>query len=665
MSSRVRRLLDGLTLLLFAVFAVPVLFVATVLPYRFWDSLAFGTWSRLIGERGHLWFPQELFDSQVSRPLFYVEQGLVWLAFGYHEWLGRWLSALFALVFGICVVLLAGRLAQDEESRHLLRVLATAVALGSASLAVFAAAGMSDVPLAAAVALTAVLLWSERLGRVRLPLVALAAAAAVLAKPSAYLALAGLGLALVLDLSRETARRRALSGMAALAAGAVLGLVYDAVMAAKVHESLPSFIRSGNTTFFLQQGSRARWDAVLRADWLGAEVRLALLYGIFYAVTRALGGRGRLAAAIAAPAAFAWSIAGPVLADSATPYPFDRGFSLGLVAWIGLAAAIAAAPFLSQPDVLRRRDYAALVLWTLPGAVAWVAYRPDQVRFLSPVWAPLVLATAGALASLTLGLARLRPAASAVPVVAVSLLVFANVPNIDGLGGSGWHGLLDLGWSDWGSKAATENYAYGPMSYEINAVRANLGRHDLLVSSDGRLAYFFPGRTDIRYARSCADLRDRRVFVLLTSGESADIMTRIYKSSANPLSWLQCTSPRIYGVQGQPGINATFVIGRPPTVPPDPAGCGIRSYPGQLSDAVFGENLTYARAQRLHERAAGAGFGAKIERVGCSSFRVVVTGVPDEAKESFSKEAAGAGFRVTIVPAVRYPEVPPDAPAMR
>jgi 4-amino-4-deoxy-L-arabinose transferase-like glycosyltransferase len=662
-SARLRRALDGLMLFLFAVFAVPVLFVASVLPYRFWDSLAFGTWSRLIGERGHLWFPDDLFDSQVSRPLFYVEQGLVWLAVGYHEWLGRWLSALFAIAFCVCVVLLASRLAHDE-SRSLLRMLAAALALGSAPLAVFAAAGMSDVPLAAALALTAVLLWSERLGPVRLPLVALAAAAAVLAKPSAYLGLVGLGLALVLDLNRETARRRALGGMVALGAGAVLGLVYDAVMAGKVHESLSHFIRSGNTTFFLERGSQARVDAVLRGDWLGAEVRLALLYGIFYAVTRALGGRGRLAAAIAVPVAFVWSIGGPLIADDRTPYPFDHGFSLGLVAWIGLAAAVAASPFVPQPDVLRRRDFAALALWALPGAVAWVAYRPDQVRFLSPIWAPLVLATAGALASLTLGLARLRPFASAVPVVAVSLLVFANVPNIDGLGGSGWHGLLNLGWSDWGRKAATENYAYGPMSYEIDAARANLGPHDLLVSSDGRLAYFFPGRTDIRYARSCADLRDRRVFVLLTSGDSAEIMLRS-GSSPDPLAWLQCRSPRVYVVQGQPGINATFLIGRPPAVPPDPAGCGIRTHPGQFSDAVFGDDLTYERAKRLGEAAAGDGFGAKIERTNCSTFRVVVTGVPDDAKKSFSKEAAGAGFHVAIVPAVRYPEVPPEAPAMR
>jgi 4-amino-4-deoxy-L-arabinose transferase-like glycosyltransferase len=664
MSAGVRRLLDGLTLFLFAVFAVPTLFVASVLPYRFWDSLAFGTWSRLIGERGHLWFPDELFDSQASRPLFYVGQGLFWLAFGHHEWLGRWVSALFALVFAVCVVLLAGTLARDETSRSLLRALTAAVALSSAVLAVFAAAGMSDVPLAAAVALTAVLLWSQRLGRVRLPLVALAAAAAVLAKPSAYLALLGLGLALLLDLRREAYRWRAVGGLAALAMGAVVGLVYDAIMAGKFDESLSGFIRSGNTTFFLQQGSRERWDAVLRAEWLGAEVRFVLLYGVGYAIARALGGGGRLAAMVAAPVAFVWSIAGPVIADGGTPYPFENGFSLGLVAWIGLAAALAAAPFVAQPEVLRRRDYAALVLWALPGIVAWVAYRPDQVRFLSPVWAPLALATAGALASLALGLARLRPAASAVPVAAVSLLVFANVPNVDGLGGSGWHGLLDLGWSDWGSRAATENYAYGPFSYEIDAARANLAPDDELISSDGRLAYFFPGQTDIRYARSCADLRGRRVFVLLTSGESAEIMTRS-GSSADPLAWLQCASPRLFAVEGQPGIDATFVVGRPPAVPPDPSACRIDTHPGELSDAVFAGGIPYARAKAIRKAAAKVGFGPKIERTGCSSFRVVVTGVPDDAKKSFVKEAAGVGFRVAIVPAVRYPEVPPDAPPMR
>src|SRR5207248_11712326 len=76
------------------VFFAPAFFVASLVPYRAYDSLAFGTWSRLIADRGHLWFPNDLFDSQAGRPLFYVGQGLVWLAFGYHDWLGPWFSGL-------------------------------------------------------------------------------------------------------------------------------------------------------------------------------------------------------------------------------------------------------------------------------------------------------------------------------------------------------------------------------------------------------------------------------------------------------------------------------------------------------------------------------------------------------------------------------------------
>jgi 4-amino-4-deoxy-L-arabinose transferase-like glycosyltransferase len=654
-----------LTLLL--VFFVPVLLEASVLPYRSWDALAFGNWSRLIGEHGHLWFPSQLFDSQTSRPLFYVGQGLLWLVFGYHIWLGRWFSALFAVILAVSVALLAGRLAPEGPARALLRSLAVAVAVSSSVLALPAAGGMSDVPLAAMVAVTGVLLWSSALGRARAPLLALAASAAVLAKPSAYVGLLGLGLALLLELRRKERRLPAFEGFFGLAVGAALGLVYDAVMAGKFHESLFTFIGGSRSAYAVSQSSRARWGAVLRAEWLGQEVRLVVLFGLAYAVARALGGSGRLAASVAAPAALVWSIAGPAFADHRTPYPFDHGLSLGLVAWIGLATAIAAAPFVPQPEVIRRLDYAALVLWMLPGAIVWVAYRPEQVRYLSPVWAPVALATGAALASLALGLARLRPLLAVMPVVAASLLVFANIVNIDGLGGSGWRGLLDLGWSGgWGSKAATENYAYGPFSYVVIASRANLGPRDKLVTSDGRLAYFFPGRVDVFYPRSCVDLRGRRVFVLDTSGESADIMTRLYGSSADPLAWLQCASPHVYAVDEQPGVNATFVVGRPPATTPVPAACHIGMTAGQLADAVFADGVTYARAKAIREAAARVGFGlTRIEQTGCNTYRVVVTGVPVNAEKSFSREAAGVGFRVRIVPAVRYPEVPSDVAPMR
>jgi hypothetical protein len=305
------------------------------------------------------------------------------------------------------------------------------------------------------------------------------------------------------------------------------------------------------------------------------------------------------------------------------------------------------------------------VLFAAPGALIWFAYRPDQIRFLSPIWPPLVLLAAAALASATVSAAALSRPAAFVPVAAATLLVVANVVSIDGLGSRQWRDLWHMGSSGWGSRAAMENFAYGPFSYPLTASRANLGPDDELISSDGRLAYFFPGRTDIRYPRSCADLRGRRVFVLLTSGESAQILTRLYKTSSDPLSWLQCASPRVFAVDERPGVNATFVIGRPPSVRPSADACSIRAYPGQLSDAVFGDDLTYTRAKRLREAAASVGFGAKIERTACSTFHVVVTGVPVEARKSFVKEAAGAGFRVAIVPAVRYPEVRPDVAPVR
>jgi 4-amino-4-deoxy-L-arabinose transferase-like glycosyltransferase len=653
-------LLRFLPRMLVLVFFASVLFEASVLPYRYWDAMAFGTWSREIADRGQ-WWPS--FDSLASRPLFYVGQGLLWLVFGDHEWLGRWLSALFALVFVLCVVWLGGRVASNG-ARSLVRVYACAIALCSAVLAALAAAGMSDVPVAAAAVLTAVVIWSRRLGRLRVPLAALAAAATALAKPTGYLALLGLALACLLSLRALEQRRRALGSLAGLAAGAGLGLVYDGFMAAHFRESISSFVGSGNTAYYRSRAAGQRWDAVLRADWFGAEIRLAVVFGLVYAVVRAAGGRGRTAAAVAAPVAIAWSLAGPAIADGGTPYPFANGLSLGLIAWLGLAAAIAATPFLPHTDVLNRRMFVALALWALPGAAAWLVSRPDEVRFLSPIWAPIVLMTAAALASTTLSLARRSAPAAAVPVLAASLLVIANLVNVDGLGGSRWHHLLRLGWSGWTNSEQTEHYAYAQFFYELEAARANLADGERLISSDSRLPYFFPDRVDVQYAQSCGELRGHRVFVLLTDRASTDIMKRLYGSSADPLAWLQC--PHLYEVSEEPGANATFVVGTPPSLAPDPSACHISSYGGQLKDAVFADSVGYAEAKRVAVQAAQVGFrSAKIEQTGCSTFHVVVTGVPDEAKTGFTKEAASVGFRVKIAPALRYPQVPVDVPPMR
>ena len=654
-----RRVLAGVVALALVLFFVPALFVASVLPYRYWDSLAFGTWSRLIEQTGHL-FPSGLIDLSLHRPLFYIAQGLLWEAFGYHEWLGRWLSVAFAAAAVAGIWALASRLAPDRESRGVIRALAVAGILGSSVFAAYVAAGMSDVPVAAMAAVTGALLWSRRLDRAYAPLVAVAAAATVLAKPTGLLALAGLAAATVVLLYRREAGRRVGLGLGGLAVGAALGLTYDIVQAHRLGETLNAFLRAGNSDFYLQQGRAARTDAVLGGAWLGEGVRLLVLFGVLYALARVAGLGAKLALGAAGPVAVLWSIVGPAVADDTAPYPFAH-LGLGLVAYLLLAGSLLAAPWLSVDDRLGRRAYAALLVWAAPGAIAWLAYRADAQRFLSPAWPALVLLLAAALGVVVLTLMRFNAWAGLVPVAAVVLVLLGNVVAIDGLGRSGWRGLVDLGPDGW-SGAAIENYAYGPFSYELDAARAALRPRDRVVSNDGRLSYFFPGRVQFDYPRTCDSLRSVRFFSFLSSGESA-AAAAVNGSSVDPLAWLQCPKPRLYLVSGQTGVYEAFAVGAPSPRPPTLADCHIAPYSANLYDAVFANGVTYRQARRVQARALRSGFtGTLIEQTGCSTFGVVVRGLPADrhTQEDFRRETGSVGFKITIRPGERYPEVPAD-----
>ncbi len=99
---------------------------------------------------------------------------------------------------------------------------------------------------------------------------------------------------------------------------------------------------------------------------------------------------------------------------------------------------------------------------------------------------------------------------------------------------------------------------------------------------------------------------------------------------------------------------------RRPARTPTTADCHIESTPGQLVDALFGSGLSYQAASDLVQRALHSGFqGARIERTGCGTFRVVVTGIPDDpaVQDEFRKETASVGLDVSFAPATRYPEV--------
>jgi len=641
-------------------FAVAAVFAAVVMPYRLWDSLAYGSWSRRIAAGDGLWF--DVPASFLQRPLFYVEQGLAWQVLGDGDWIGRLLSLSYVAILAVAVWLLARRLTSDPSARAILSPLAVLVVLASSVVATYALAGMTDVPVAAMVAATGAAVWALRPSPTRLVLVGLLAAGAVLAKPTALIALAGLAMALAV-----LHGRRSLPGVAGIGAGIGLALLYAAWQAARIDDSFADFLTAGNDEFWRERAAAARWDTISRAEWFGAGLRLAVVYGLALAVARVAGARPRVALGLAATVAIGWSILGPIVADGDVPHPFD-GSVPGLAAWLVLAGAMCAALFAAGADPISRRTHAALLVWLAPMAILWAAQRADEVRHLAPAWAPLALLTAAGLAALTLALARLRPAAALAPAAAIALLCVANLPSIDGLGRAGWRDVLELGPSGWTDRAEIENLAYGPFSYELEAARANVSAGDRIVSSNGRLTYFFPGRVELAYPTSCDALDGTRFFSFLTSGESLEFAT-LAGQPTHPIGWLQCDEPRLTMVAEHAGIYAAYVVGAPPARAPTAPDCRIAPGGGQDVDAVFGDGLTYAGARALRDRMFGIGYtgGLKLERIGCSTFRVVVTGIPDdeEFQARFRRDARALGFDVTYARGTRFPEVPLDVPAVR
>ncbi len=460
--------------------------------------------------------------------------------------------------------------------------------------------------------------------------------------------------------------RQAARAVGGLVVGVGLALAYAAWQASVLNESIADFLSAGNDEFWRERGAAARWDAVARADWLGAGLRLVVLYGLAHALLRVAGARPALALGGAGAAAIGWSVAGPLVADGELAYPFDGNLA-GIVAWAVLAGAMVVAPFQAVEDAMPRRVHSALLVWLAPMGIAWAWQRADEVRHLAPVWAPVALVTAAGLTALSLALVRARPWAAFAPAAALAVLALAAIPSVDGLGRDGWRGLLDLGWSGWTSKAERENYAYGPFSYELNAARENVNDDERIVSSNGRLAYFFPGRVTFGYPATCAELSGARFFSFLTSGESLEFAERAGQPT-DPLAWLQCASEPLTLVSEQQGIYEAFVVGDPPARMPAPGECRVAATPGVLTDAIFADGLTYSAAKELRDRAFAIGYtgGLRLERTGCSTFRLVVTGVPDdpEIRDDFRRQALENGFAIEYAPGLRYPEVPSDVAAV-
>jgi hypothetical protein len=367
---------------------------------------------------------------------------------------------------------------------------------------------------------------------------------AVLAKPSALLALAGLAAAATLG-ERAGLRRRLLRGLLPLCVGTGLALVYDAVAASRVHEGLLSFLRAGSTGYYATLAHDARRQALLGDGWLGSGMRLPVVFAIVYALAR-IGLRHRRAVQVAWPLALAWSWLGPWLAageHSTSVGPFSTTSALLLT--LAAALILLGALLLPDEDAPARLETTRLLVWAGPPLVAWSLAAGYDDRLLSPAWPALVLLVATVLTAAangaTMGFGAVLAAATLVLVFALALL---NASALDGLGDSRWQLLRALGGRAF-DPDATRSVVMPDIAPLIGLVSATAGRDGRIFTSDGRLSFYFPGRVNQYYPSGCSTLSGYRAFVLSTDQTSADYLQTYFHVPATPAFWAKCRRPTL------------------------------------------------------------------------------------------------------------------------
>ena len=528
--------------------------IAVVIPLHAQDALTFGEWSRLISGNWHFHFPS-ITGQAYGRPLFYVAQGWLWGVTGVDDTTGRILSLCFSLLlFGALVWLVR----QDRSWGRLAGLLAALALLATPVYAAQIVSGLTDVPVAALVALTAALAWG-RPTAARAGAAGLAAALAVLAKPSALLALAGLALSQLL--LQESWRRRLLYRISPLAAGVGVALAYDLTQARYVHEGLRRFLQSGvGTDYYSTLAAEARRYALLDGNWLGDGLRLAAFFALFYAALRITGLRHRAAVIVGVPAAIVASWLGPWVAAHEARAAVGSFHSVGAAAIaLGTAAFLACGLAADGPAVPARRELLRLAVWLLPGAAAWLVYGAYDERLLAPSWPPLVALIALAGLPAASAVASRGRLALAVPFALFAVVVAANVYNVDGLGRSGWDQLRRT--RDKLDRNATREIVLPAFSRALAAARPQMRPNDLLISPEGAFRFFYPGRVEQSFPNACGDLHRFRVFVLTTDEGSKRYMEDFLHVSGEPSYWAACTSPRLTQLTDGSEGYAVFRVG--------------------------------------------------------------------------------------------------------
>ena len=610
--------------------------VAAELPFGEWDAMAYGSWARQIADG----WPRIQFAQtgaiELHRPLFYFLEGTVWAVFGFHQALGR----LLALAFGMLLALaLAYTAARSAPKRYALVSAASALCLLFAAQPYerYVISGLSDVPVAAMLAVTAALLAASRGHPRLLGAVGLAACLSLLTKPTALASLLGLTGAVIVG-RRATLRAR-IPGGVALLLGAAVALIYDEIEARRLHVGLKTFLTSGSDGFYSSLAANRRGHVLLDDSWLGGDLRLLLLFAAVYALVRLIANH-RNAVMIALPAALAWEIAGPHLAGGASGLVSGSGGSLQSLAVLVLAGALLFALVAPSDAIPSRTELARLLVWAAPPIVVWVTYSAYDVRLLSAAWPPLLLLAAAALRPVFPGAASVDGSAVAVPAAALLVLAALGTVQLNGLGHDGWHRFT----SGFGDAAAMRSLALGgDFSDELAALQPQLASVSSVLTTDSRLQFFYGDKVRLAPPESCAQLQGApTALVLLESDEER----AIYGAKAQASFWERCANPSPTLVAERPGAYALFTTGRTTNVA---GSCGPEPTSGLVVE--FGRFGNDRAASAFLDQAKGLGFvQAKVERVSCTTYRVVETGIPSRSVgRSIVAEAKSAHLDARLV----------------
>jgi 4-amino-4-deoxy-L-arabinose transferase-like glycosyltransferase len=539
MRETVARLPAAITWVLTALFFTTALVIAVVMPLHAQDALTFGEWSRLIAHDWHFHYPA-VTGQEYGRPLFYVLQGWLWGAIGVDDTSGRILSLCFSMLL---LASLAWLMREERDWGVLAGLLAVLALLATPVFAVQMVSGLTDVPVAALVALTGALVWGRHVSVARAGFAAVAATLAMLTKPSALLALVGLALAQLLV--NESWRNRLLYRVGPLCAGIGAGLVYDLTQAEFVHQGLRTFLQAGvNTDYYRTLADEARRYAVFDGNWFGDGLRVAAFFGLLYAVLRLARVRHRFAVAVGVPGALLASWLGPWYAAHQDRFAVGSLHSPGAA-----AAAIGTALFLVFGLTADRDAIPALgeltrfAVWALPTAAAWVLYGAYDARLLAPAWPPLLALVVLSALPAANAMARRGALTVALPFALFAVVVATNVYNLDGLHKSGWDQLRRT--NDWLDRDQTRAIVMPAFSRALVIVRKQMRADDLLLSPEGAFRFFYPGRVEQSFPNSCEDLQRFRVFVLTTDGGSKRYMEDFLHVSGEPSFWAACSSPRL------------------------------------------------------------------------------------------------------------------------